>query len=93
MNKKPPHGWNENHWIYYCADGIHDSFWKTVVTSPQWVDWEADVAKRFYARHTGSPVENVWDTNECRESGWISYEHFQAFLEFVKGVGKNGETK
>lgn len=53
----------------------HDTFWKSVIESPQWKEWE-NVAD--------------WDTAECASCGHISSEHFQAFLKFCVAM-KNGE--
>ena len=64
-------GWDENHYEYHCSDGIHESFWKTVITSSQWEAWEKVAGKEG------------WDTDECRECGWISPQHFQAFIKFI----------
>lgn len=50
-----------------CQKG-HDTFWKSVIESPQWVEWEKATAE--------------WDTAECAGCGHISAEHFQAFLKF-----------
>lgn len=51
-----------------CAgcEGGHDSFWKSVVESPQWRAWEDS--------------DPDWDVDECRGCGHISAEHFQAFM-------------
>lgn len=58
-----------------CKGG-HDTFWKTVIESPQWKAWEK-VAE--------------WDTAECAACGHISAAHFQAFLEFAKSGQSGGE--
>lgn len=50
-----------------CKEG-HDTFWKSVVESPQWLAWEESSPK--------------WDVDECRECGHISQGHFQAFMKF-----------
>ena len=54
-----------------CAgcEGGHDTFWKTVVESPQWKAWT-----------TSGPE---WDVDECQECGHISQAHFQAFMAFA----------
>lgn len=54
-----------------CSDGNHSSFWKSVVESKQWRAWREPACKRG------------WDWDECSECGWISAEHFQAFLKFT----------
>lgn len=51
-----------------CKDG-HDTFWKTVIESPQWRAWEG---------HTRN-----FDTTECAACGHISKKHFEEFLGFV----------
>ena len=48
------------------------NFCVTVVQSPQWEAWEEVAHLRG------------WDTAESAECGWLSKEHFQAFLKFVK---------
>ena len=59
-------------WEIPCSgDGPHDSFWKSVVTSPQWKAWMKNGSK-------------LWDIDECYECGWISQGHLQAFLSFLK---------
>lgn len=82
--------WNKNHWEFECSKNCkpHPSFWKTIVTSPQWAAWGKDISKRFLSgsvKHGWrKPIKNVWDVDECRECNWISPEHFQAFLNFCK---------
>lgn len=71
--------WTKDHYKYKCSDGFHNSFWATVIESPQWDLWEKEVYRRF---HTESK-EGVWDVDECRECNWISPEHFQDFLKFL----------
>lgn len=80
-------GWDKNHWEYHCAPGckLHNSFWKVVVTSPQWEAWEKEQARRFSKWDKTAPVEGVFDVDESRECNWISANHFQAFLSFVVG--------
>ena len=79
MNNKT--GWQgtpldkEDHWEYVGEHGTHNSFWKTVISSPQWREW----AKK-------QREECRWDTVEAEDCGWLSDEHFQAFLEFVRNV-------
>lgn len=68
MKKK--HGWDKDHWEYHCSDGTHESFWKTVTTSPQWNLWEKEAGRQGF------------DYIECTGCGWISPEHFAAFLKF-----------
>ena len=71
---------NEAQWVFECgACGTHDSFWKTVVTSPQWKLWEKEMHKRLCS--DGRP--ECFDVDESRECGWISQKHFQAFLNFL----------
>lgn len=53
-----------------CKGG-HDTFWKSVVESPQWKAWEESLPD--------------WDVDECRECGHISAAHFAAFVGFVVG--------
>jgi hypothetical protein len=51
------------------CEGGHDTYWKSVVESPQWREW--------------SRVSRDFDTAECEACGHISERHFQAFLKFV----------
>ena len=48
------------------------NFCITIVQSPQWKAWD----KISHLRG--------WDTAESAECGWLSKEHLQAFLKFVK---------
>ena len=48
------------------------TFYRTVVTSPQWIAW------RDHAH------EYNFDWAESTECAWLSPEHFQAFISFVK---------
>ena len=50
-----------------CAGG-HDTFWKSVVESPQWKAW--------------TQAADGWDWMECEACGHISQAHFQAFMAF-----------
>jgi hypothetical protein len=68
----------------------HSSFWKTVVTSPQWKGWEHDLCVSMRkADELGwdSPEakqykERMFDVDECAACGWMSDRHFQEFLKF-----------
>ena len=53
-----------------CPNG-HNSFWKTIVESKEWKEWE----KVAY--------ENGFDWSESTECGWLSPQHFQAFLDWT----------
>ena len=64
-------GYCWRNWCNGCKDW-HDSFWKTVIESPQWHAW-ADLG-----------MDAGFDTPECEACGHISQKHFQAFLKFVK---------
>jgi len=72
-------GWDKDHYIFMCGDGFHSSFWKTVIESPQWQLWKKVMEK-------GEVPER--DMPEVEECGWISPEHFQDFLKFVKSKSK-----
>ena len=63
-----------------CKDG-HPSFWKTVVESKEWQDWEKVANKKGF------------DCDESRECGWFSPQHFRAFLDSICGSkeGLKGE--
>ena len=62
--------WHEHQKNVPCSgcEGGHDTFWKSVVESPQWEAWEKS--------------NDHWDVDECRECGHISQDHFQAFMAF-----------
>lgn len=51
-----------------CPGG-HDTFWLTVIQSPQWAEW--------FKRN------DTYDVPECEACGHISQGHFQAFLKFT----------
>jgi hypothetical protein len=72
-------GWDAEHFIYQCSDGSHNSFWKTVIESPEWKAWERELARRFKA-----DLPDVWDIDESQECGWLSAGHFASFLAFVR---------
>ena len=60
------------------------SFWKTIVTSPQWRIWQTEQRRRFDLLNKYQSCNNgVYDMAEVEESG-ISAEHFQEFLKFIK---------
>lgn len=59
-----------------CPEG-HSSFWKTITESPQWEEWSKS-----------QDINTKYDMAEVEECGWISQEHFQAFLKFVIGKEK-----
>lgn len=52
--------------------GTHPSFWKTVVESKEWSEWEKIANKEGF------------DCDESREIGAFSPEHFSAFLDFIR---------
>jgi len=54
-----------------CKGG-HDTYWKSIIESPQWQAWEKIGYKQG------------WDVDECAACGHISQRHFQAFMEFAK---------
>jgi len=53
-----------------CKDG-HPSFWKTIVESEEWRQWEK------------ASVQHFFDTDESRECGWFSPAHFKSFIGFL----------
>ena len=65
-------GEEESHWEYQCGGckKPHNSFWKTIVLSDEWQQWE-----------DSSPP---WDVGECRGAGWISPAHWKAFVKFLR---------
>ena len=80
-------------WEIPCSDGKHDSFWKSIVTSPQWKEWEKEVGIRFHKGKDNKVIKGVFDVDECRECGWMSQEHFQEFIGFIteKALAKRTE--
>ena len=50
----------------------NQSFYRAVVTSDKWREWE-EVAQ-----------EKGFDWSESVECGWLSDEHFSAFLNWIK---------
>lgn len=61
-------------WKQACTGcGYHDTFWSTVITSPQWKAWKE------YAK-----PKMLYDFDENEELGIISNEHFQDFIKFIK---------
>lgn len=76
--KKPKKGWNKDHFIYQCSDGLHNSFWATVIQSEAWDKWYKENMRKMW-----------FDVDECMGCGWISPEHFQEFLKFtIKNANK-----
>lgn len=66
--------WDKDHYLYKCSgcpEG-HNSFWKTIIESPQWKKWEKIANKKGY------------DYCECSECGWMSQKHFQEFIKFIR---------
>lgn len=60
--------------------GSHDTFYKTITRSREWLAWEKEVARRFCTEENTEPV---FDVDESREIDAISPGHFEAFLEFT----------
>ena len=75
---------NNDNFDIQCGDHTHDSFWKTVVQSPQWEAWCKEVSRRFQEQKDLPIVSGVYDVDECAECGWISKEHFQDFIKFIE---------
>ena len=69
----------EAQWEIPCSDGSHNSFWKTVVISPEWQAWEKESSRRMHQE----PIGKCFDVDECREVGWMSVEHFKEFIAFT----------
>ena len=61
-----------------CPEG-HASMWKSLVESPQWLQWEKVANKRG------------WDVDESRECGIMSNGHLQDFLLFCAVKEKRGK--
>lgn len=79
--------WDAEHYTYQCSDGEHNSYWRTVVESPEWHAWTREVARRLKRLATGNTrrgVGPVFDVDECQEAGWISPAHFKAFVQFCR---------
>lgn len=71
-------GCEKHFWEIPCSDGPHNSFWKSTVQSPEWKAW--------YEYNIGP--NHQFDVDECQEVGWISSEHFAAFIKFTIGHAK-----
>jgi hypothetical protein len=79
-------GWDDEHYAYDRADGVRNSFWKTVLESPQWNRWQKEQARRLslMVKDKLPKTETVYDMPEVEECGWISQKHFQDFLKFIR---------
>ena len=70
--------WDEYLHRYYhqpclgCPKG-HNSFWQTVIESPQWKEWKAYAEPKM-----------LYDFAENEELGILSPRHFQDFIKFIK---------
>jgi len=73
-------------WSESCV-GIcnHDSFYKTVVGSPQWQLWEKEIARRMAAHNKKKSkiYTGCWDVDECLELGRISQDHWIDFCKYI----------
>ena len=58
---------------------IMHSFHHTIVESDEWKSWMA------YHQSLGKPLFDFAETVEC---GWISPQHWKAFVNFIKGGPK-----
>lgn len=75
----------EARWETECEScGGHSGFWKTVVQSPQWIEWEK--YNNSLSWEDRKKLDLMYDIDECRECGWISQDHFQAFIRFIKNT-------
>ena len=65
--------------------GSHNSFWATVIESPQWLKWREELNKRMKRGKIvkGKFSENVYDLSEVEELGFLGEKHFQDFLKFT----------
>lgn len=63
------------------------TFYDTVTHSPQWKAWEAEQERRAAWWNKAGETRGIgpllYDMAEVMECGWISQEHFQAFLAFT----------
>ena len=86
-NKK---GWDKNCGIYNCSDGQHNSFWLSIIKTPEWSAWEQEVSRRrnYHNKKKSKIYSGVWDVDESRECGWISVKHIKDFLKFLKSAKK-----
>ena len=84
---KPKKGWDKHCGIYNCSDGPHFSWWQAIVRTPEWEAW--------YKYQQGK--NQMYDTDESQECGWMGENHAKDFLRFVrlkyktKGKDKMGE--
>ena len=65
---------------------MNDTFYKTVIHSPQWKEWCKEVRRRmdYHNKRNSKVYKGCWDIDECVELGIISPEHFQDFIKFIK---------
>ncbi len=81
----------EPQWEFPCpGDGPHPSYWKTVVTSPQWAAWQKEHARRFHDQRRSLEAERTRLQLSTVTAGGAAPppvaggdEHFQEFLKFT----------
>jgi hypothetical protein len=63
-----------------------ESFWQTVIRSPQWQAWKEEVRRRLdkHVEMKSEVFSGVWDVEESQECNLISKEHFADFIKFIK---------
>ena len=65
--------WDKECSIYQCSDGGHNSFWLSIVQTPEWEAWYKHASKN-----------KLYDVAECAGCGWASKKHMEDFLLFVR---------
>src|SRR3990167_11164898 len=79
-------GWESNCWQYKCSDGFHPSFWKTIVQSEEWKQWQKEQGRRLH-EHNEKESERYtgcFDIDESTECGWLSPEHWREFCLWLR---------
>lgn len=51
---------------------MNETFYDTIIASKEWQDWEKVAEERGF------------DYAESKECGWLSPEHWRAFVDFIK---------
>lgn len=69
------HGWNKDCSAYGCSDGIHNSWWKSIMATEEWKLWYKHASENM-----------LFDVDECEACGWMSEEHAREFMKFVRNL-------
>ena len=64
----------------------NDSFYSTVVASPEWKAWYKEMMKRMKKASKTMNYKGCYDIDESQECGVISKGHWAEFIKFIKLV-------